>query len=161
MQLPDGQWAYYPHDPGLRIPPRVDERLPPSKQLEVVYERSITVRFVPHGNPRKILDITVVLVPDQNPEGLFGWNVWKEWGSKKAFIAFTNSHVAGSSSPPVQHKGSIVGSVVARGLASGFKAPRLANTDPPRKFPPESVCRGIRCETWGIVPLSRVHSHTA
>lgn len=86
MQLPDGQWAYYPHDPGLRIPPRVDERLPPSKQLEVVYERSITVRFVPHGNPRKILDITVVLVPDQNPEGLFGWNVWKEWGSKKAFI---------------------------------------------------------------------------
>lgn len=86
MQLPDGQWAYYHHDPGLRIPPRVDERLPPSKQFWTALERGFTVRFVPHGNPRKILDITVVLVPDQNPEGLYGWNVWKEWGSKEAFI---------------------------------------------------------------------------
>lgn len=86
VQLSDGQWAYYYHDPGFRIPPKVDDRLPPAKRMRVESERSIVVRFVPHGNPRKILDITVVLVPDKNPEGQTGWNVWHRWGSKKAFI---------------------------------------------------------------------------
>lgn len=86
VQLSDGQWAYYYHDPGFRIPPKVDDGLPMSKQMRVASERSIIVRFVPHGNARKILDITVVLVPDKNPEGQTGWNVWHHWGSKKAFI---------------------------------------------------------------------------
>ena len=49
------------------------------------------MRFVPHGNHRKILDITVVLVPDKNPEGQTGWNVWHGWGSKKAFIEHYNA----------------------------------------------------------------------
>lgn len=86
VQLADGQWAYYYHDPGFRIPSKVDDRLPVSKRMRVETEHSINVEFVPHGNPRKILDITVVLVPDKNPEGQTGWNVWHRWGSKKAFI---------------------------------------------------------------------------
>lgn len=65
VQLSDGQWAYHYHDPGYRIPPMMDDRLPMSKRMRVEHERSITVRFVPHGNPRKILDITVVLVPEK------------------------------------------------------------------------------------------------
>lgn len=89
-QLPDGQWAYCFHDPGFRIPPKADDRLPLVKRVRMRSERSIVVRFVPHGNPRKILDITVVLVPDKNPEGLIGWNVWHHWGSKKAFIDHYN-----------------------------------------------------------------------
>lgn len=89
-QLPDGQWMYCHYDPGLRIPLWVDERRSPSKQLEEIYERSITVRFVPHGSPRKILDITVVLVPDRNPEGQYGWNVWKKWGFKETLIKQLN-----------------------------------------------------------------------
>lgn len=90
IQLSDGQWAYYYHDPGFKIPPKVDDRLPMSKQIRVESEHSIIVRFVPHGNPRRILDITVVLVPDKNPEGQTGWNVWRSWGSKKAYIDHYN-----------------------------------------------------------------------
>lgn len=86
VQLSDGQWAYHYHDPGFRIPPKVDDRLPMSKRFRVENEHSIIVRFVPHGNPRKILDITVALVPDKNPEGQTGWNVWHSWGSKEKFI---------------------------------------------------------------------------
>ena len=91
IQLPDGQWAYHYHDPGFRIPPKVDDRLSMSKRLRAMSEKSIIVRFVPHGNHRKILDITVVLVPDKNPEGQTGWNVWHGWGSKKAFIEHYNA----------------------------------------------------------------------
>ena len=86
VQLPDGQWAYYYHDPDFRIPPKVDDRLPRSKRFSEESKHSIIVRFVPHGNPRKILDITVVLVPDKNPEGQTGWNVWHHSGSKEEFI---------------------------------------------------------------------------
>lgn len=90
VQLSDGQWAYYYHDPGYKIWPKVDERLPMTKRMRVENEHSIIVRFVPHGAPRKILDITVVLVPDKNPEGQTGWNVWHQFGSKKAYIQFHN-----------------------------------------------------------------------
>lgn len=90
IQLPDGQWAYYYHDPGYRIPPRVKDGLPMMKQFRANHANSIIVRFVPHGDPRKILDITVALVPDKNPEGQTGWNVWHGWGSKAAFIAHFN-----------------------------------------------------------------------
>ena len=91
VQLSDGQWAYYYHDPGFRIPAKVDDRLPMPKRMRAESEHSIIVRFVPHGNARKILDITVVLVPDKNPEGQTGWNVWHRWGSKKAFIEQFNA----------------------------------------------------------------------
>ena len=91
-QLTDGQWVYYYHDPGYRIMPKVDERLPMSKRMRLENEQSIVVRFVPHGNPRKILDITVVLVPDQNQQGQTGWNVWHQFGSKKAYIQFHNNN---------------------------------------------------------------------
>lgn len=90
VQLSDGQWAYYYHDPGFRIPPKVDDRLWGIKRLNVESERSVVVRFVPHGNPRKILDVTVALVPDKNPEGQTVWNVWRSRGSKKAFIDHYN-----------------------------------------------------------------------
>lgn len=86
VQLSDGRWAYYYHDSGFRIPPKVDDRLPMPNRLQMEREHSIIVRFIPHGNPRKILDITVVLVPDKNPEGQTGWNAWHCWGSKKVFI---------------------------------------------------------------------------
>lgn len=92
VQLTDGQWAYYYHDPDFRIPPKVDERLPVRKRMDAEFERSFAVRFVPHGNPRKILDITVVLVPDKNPAGQTGWNVWHSLGSKAAYIERYNSN---------------------------------------------------------------------
>lgn len=90
IQLEDDQWAYYYHDPGFRIPAKADERLPRSKQLQYDLDNHISLRFIPHGNPRKVLDITVVMVPDKNPDGQAGWNVWHGWGSKKAFIDHYN-----------------------------------------------------------------------
>lgn len=92
VQLSDGQWAYYYHDPGFKIFPKVDERIPAAKRMRVQSERSIIVRFVPHGDPRKILDISVVIVPDKNPQGQTGWNVWHQFGSKKEYIRFHNSN---------------------------------------------------------------------
>ena len=93
VQLTDGQWAYYYHDPGYRIPPKADERLPVTKRWRIESQRQIVVRFIPHGNPRKVLDITVVLVPDRNPQGQTGWNVWYRFGSKKAFIEHYNNNI--------------------------------------------------------------------
>ena len=90
IQLSDGQWAYYFHDPDFKILPKVDDRLPAKKRTAVEFERGICIRFVPHGNPRKILDITVALVPDENPDGMFSWNVLQQYGSKAELIAKYN-----------------------------------------------------------------------
>ena len=86
VQLSDGRWAYHYHDPGFRIPPKVDERLPEMKKWRMQLDREIYIRFIPHGNPRKVLDIAVVFVPDKNPEGQTGWVVWQYAGSKEAYI---------------------------------------------------------------------------
>lgn len=86
VQLSDGQWAYYYHDPRRRLRPKAPDQSPITKQSE----RAISVYFTPVGNPRKMLDVTVVLVPDQNPSGQAGWNVWRGHGSKKAFIEYHN-----------------------------------------------------------------------
>lgn len=90
VQLADGQWAYYYHDPGYKLLPKVDARLPAGKKWQAESERSITLRFVPRGDSGKILDITVVLVPDKNPQGQTGWNVWYPFGSKQAYIRHHN-----------------------------------------------------------------------
>ena len=90
VQLSNGQWAYYYHDPGFKIPPKVDERLPEGKKARLMLDREIYVRFIPHGNPRKVLDIAVVFVPDKNPAGQVGWIVWQYSGSKDAYIEEMN-----------------------------------------------------------------------
>lgn len=87
IRLEDGRWVYYYHDPGFRIPGKMERELPPSKKLQDErLKRSIILRFIPQGNPRKMLDISVVLVPDKNPEGQAVWNVLSCFGNKKEFI---------------------------------------------------------------------------
>ncbi len=54
-------------------------------------ERAICLRFTPQGNPRKRLDMGVVLVPEQNWVGQAGWLVWWQFGSKKKYIEIHNS----------------------------------------------------------------------
>lgn len=90
IQLPDGQWALFHHDPGFRIPPKVAESLPLMKRAHTDMDNSFGVRFMPRGNCRKVLDITVVLVPDKNPAGQTVWNVWAPFGSKTAYIRHHN-----------------------------------------------------------------------
>lgn len=84
--MEDGRWAYVYHDPEFDIPPKIPSRLNKDKRLMEEWIRRITVWFTPHGNARKMLDITVKFVPDKNPDGQTEWNVWMQKGSKKAFI---------------------------------------------------------------------------
>lgn len=86
VQMSDGQWAYRYHDPEFTIPPKVPNRMSKEKRYMLERQRWFTVWFTPHGNSRKTLDITVVFIPDENPDGKTSWNVWKPKGSKKAFI---------------------------------------------------------------------------
>jgi len=37
-----------------------------------------------------MLDITVVLIPDGNPDNQAQWNIWHQHGSKEAFIKWHN-----------------------------------------------------------------------
>ena len=90
VQLSDGQWAYHFCDPDYKIPPKVNDQLPPRRASNLKHDRSIIVRFVPQGNPRKVLDITVHLIPGENFGGQAGWNVWHRFGSKKEYIHFFN-----------------------------------------------------------------------
>lgn len=90
VQLSDGQWAYCYHDPDYEIPPRPPKldalSLKELQKVKVDREYGITIAFIPHGNRRKILDITVAFVPDENPEGQVRWNVWQHLGSKELFF---------------------------------------------------------------------------
>ena len=90
MQLPDGQRVYGYHDPYFSIPAGPSRRLKWEKRWPLMVERRIGLEFIPRGDPRKALDITVSVVPDHSPEGQIWWNVWKPWGSKGAFIDHHN-----------------------------------------------------------------------
>jgi len=89
--LPNGNWVYAYHDPSFKIMPKVSEKLPLIKIVELESERNITIRFIPRGNNRKMLDVTIVIVPDENPEGAGGWNLWAKYGSKSAYIKEYNN----------------------------------------------------------------------
>lgn len=90
-QLPDGQWAYGWHNPEILLPPGIPRRMKPEKRVQLERERMRKLSFVPHGDPRRMLDITVVIVPDGNPENRAEWNVWRQYGSKAEFIKHHNS----------------------------------------------------------------------
>ncbi len=102
VQLEDGRWVYCHHDPELVIPPKIDERLPKAVREELEFTRSVGIRFTPHGNKRKLLDITVQFIPDENPEGRTEWNVWRQFGSKENFIKEYNKRFVGAVQVPLR-----------------------------------------------------------
>ena len=90
IRLPNGQWAFCCHDPEILMPPGVPKRMKQEKRYQLELDRMRTISFVPHGNPRKMLDVSVVIVPDGNPHNQVKWNVWQQYGSKEAFIKHHN-----------------------------------------------------------------------
>lgn len=90
IQLPDGQYAYYSHMPDVLIPPGVRGRMKSSKRYQLELERVRQISFIPHGNPSKMLDVTVLIIPDENPDNQAKWNIWHQYGSKKTFIDWHN-----------------------------------------------------------------------
>lgn len=89
-----GEVIWYWEDKSFKIPPRVNPDLPWSKKMDMEFDREFGVRFTPKGNPRKVLDIKVAIIPlkcfDQNNIAL--WYVWKGHSSKKAFIEHNHEH---------------------------------------------------------------------
>ena len=92
-QTASGRWAYVWHDPDFQIPSSPPRRMHAEKRRKMEYERRIRVAFTPQGDPRKTLDITVVFMPDENPQGGTQCNVWSKYGSKQAFIEHYNKTV--------------------------------------------------------------------
>ncbi len=88
IRLSDGNWAYYWEDKSFKIPDSVSTDLPPMVYQKKTFSREITVDFVPQGNPRKVFDIRVTLIPLSNPiNGQSSWNVWQgHYNSKLEFI---------------------------------------------------------------------------
>ena len=89
-QLPDGQWAYVGHVADYEILPAIPKRITDARRRRLEDERIIWIYFTPYGNPRKMLDVTVSIFPDENPQGQAIWNVWHRHGSKSAFIKYHN-----------------------------------------------------------------------
>ena len=89
-QMPDGGWAWCWHDPQFSIAPAVKGRMKQGKREELMQQRRFTVHFTPRGNGRKMLDIQIGFVPDENPEGGTWWHVWSKYGSREAFIQHHN-----------------------------------------------------------------------
>ena len=84
-------WVYCWEDESFPIPPAVSDGLPPQVKMKKEFARSFGIRYVPNGNKRKFLDITVVFAPLSNFEkGQCGWCVWSRAGSKKDYIRKAN-----------------------------------------------------------------------
>ena len=90
--LSDGAWAYTAYCPDIELP--AIGKAPKGKSLlKKKYESSITVNFVPRGNKRKTLDITVVLVPEKNWQGQDCYYAWQGFSSKEEYIKKNNEQV--------------------------------------------------------------------
>ena len=85
-QMTDGRWAWCWHDPQMPILEAVTGRMKQEKRQELEAQRRFTIRFTPQGNNRKMLDIQIGFVPDENPDGGTWWRVWDPFGSREAFI---------------------------------------------------------------------------
>lgn len=81
-----GSWMYYGELPGYAIPPKIKDGLPWKKAMDMAFEREIVLRFTPHGNRRKFMDIAAHLIPLQNWAGQCSWYCWMFDGSKAACV---------------------------------------------------------------------------
>ena len=90
-QWTEDRWVYCWEDENFPIPPAVSDSLPPQVKMKKEIARSFGIRYVPNGNKRKFLDITVVFAPLLNFEkGQCAWRVWGRSASKKEYIQKNN-----------------------------------------------------------------------
>ena len=87
-----GKKCYYWSDANFPLPPAVSESIPLMKRMNLEFEKEIGIRFTPIGNPRKVLDIKLVVYPLANSmEGQTSWYVYRYAGSKRKYIEEHNS----------------------------------------------------------------------
>jgi hypothetical protein len=82
----DGTTVLYREDRNFPIPPAVSTDIPIMRYMKLEFEREFGVRFTVKGNPRKVLDVKVMIIPLENPEGQDCWYVYKFAGSKENYI---------------------------------------------------------------------------
>lgn len=87
-----GKKCYYWSDANFPLPPAVSESIPLMKRMNLEFEKEIGIRFTPIGNPRKVLDIKlVVYLLTNSMEGQTSWYVYRYEGSKRKYIEEYNS----------------------------------------------------------------------
>lgn len=87
VKCSDGTTGLYWENPDFVISPAVSESVPLMKRMDMESKKAFGVRFTPKGNPRKVLDIRVILIPLENKtEGQVSWYVWRGHASKAAYI---------------------------------------------------------------------------
>ncbi len=99
----DGSYYWYWEDKEFAIPDKVDPDLSMGKYMNMEHKREFGVRFVPRGNPRKMLDIVVFIAPLENncQEGAACWYAWRHSPDKATYIerynkswkGFDDSHI--------------------------------------------------------------------
>lgn len=88
-----GGYMLYWEDPDFPIPPKANPKLPISQIQKLEFEREFGVRFTVQGNPRRLLDVTVFIMPldKTDPASSACWYVWRYSGSKEQFIKDHNA----------------------------------------------------------------------
>ncbi|MBQ8983906.1 MAG: hypothetical protein IJ079_10005 [Lachnospiraceae bacterium] len=94
VKASSGNWVLYWEDKDFVIPPAVNRALPPAKYNRLEYEREFGVRFTVKGNPRKVLDVTVFIIPLENTQkGSDCWFVYRHSRTKAQYIEDYNNSV--------------------------------------------------------------------
>ena len=101
IKTADGKWIYYAQEMQFRIPEKVKEGLPLKKSMNEKFQKLFGVSFTPIGNPRKLLDICVHLIPLKNPSAQCCWCVWHNFESKHVFIEMHNNSWSESGAPDI------------------------------------------------------------
>ena len=93
VRCTDGKMALYWEDEKFNIPPAVSQDIPIMKRMDMEFKRQFGVRFAVHGNPRKILDVKVFIIPLENRQkGSACWYVYMYEGTKEEYIREYNEH---------------------------------------------------------------------
>lgn len=91
VKCADGNMALYWEDKNFTIPPAVSRDIPIMKRMELEFKKEFGVRFTVQGNPRKVLDVKVYIIPLENREyGAACWYVYRRWKTKENYIRSHN-----------------------------------------------------------------------
>ena len=83
---PDGGWELYWEDKDFILPEKIDPNLwiCSEKYYDETDKRIFGVRFTPHGDQSKQLDISVTFIPLEYPDGKYEWCVRERYNSNRA-----------------------------------------------------------------------------
>ncbi len=91
IECKNGEIALYWEDKNFNIPKAVDPSVPTMKKMQLEFEKQFGVRFFVSGNPRKLLDVKVSIIPLENyQDGSDTWFVYRYAKSKRAYIEQNN-----------------------------------------------------------------------